>query len=84
VPNSCSLIWVLYFKLGSLERLILCSSWADLLPRSAASSLLAMCASLEQRSDAFSFRSEMDSELQPKDARTLNGAADEQLRPCAC
>ena len=64
--------------------MILASSVADLLPKSASSLLLAMYASLDRRHDAFDCRSKKDLDLQPKDARTWNEAADEQLRPCAC
>ena len=42
-----------------------------------------MCASLERRGEAFGWKDEMDWELQPKDARSLNEAADEQPWPCA-
>ena len=71
VPNSCSWTWVLYFKLGSLERrVILCLSEADLLPRSDAFLLLATWVTSERRHDAFGWRSETNMELQPKDART--------------
>ena len=75
--------WVLNFKLGSLERgVILDPSAADLLQRSDSFLLLAMCASFERRNDAsFGWRSGMDLELQPKDARTWNEAEGEQLRP---
>ena len=59
-------------------------SEADLLPRSDASLLLAMRANSERRRDAFGWRSETDQEPQPKDARTWNEAAGEQLRPYDC
>ena len=82
-PNSRSWTWVLYCKLGSIERSVIRDfSEADLLPRSDAFLLLAMRATSERRHDAFGWRSETDQEPQSKDARTVNEAAGEQLRPC--
>jgi len=57
-------------------KMILCSSGADLLSRSVALLLLAMCVTSERRGDAFGRRDEMDSEQQSKDARTWNEATD--------
>jgi hypothetical protein len=84
-PNSCSCTWVVCFKLGSLERSVIRnSSEADLLPRSDAFLLFAMRVNSERRHDALGWRSETNQKLQPKDARTVNEAAGEQLRPCDC
>ena len=73
--------FVLYFKLGSLERRVIRnSSEAEVLPKSNTLLFLTTCATSERRHDAFGWRSKTDLELQPKDARTLNDVADEQPR----
>jgi len=75
--SLCSLNFVLCFKLGSFAqtKVILCFSEADLLPRGTTFLLLTMRAGLERRHEEFGCRSEMDWELQPKDARTSNETA---------